>query len=81
VGNEQDEQNERLKRIADQLEQLEALNTDAREELLVAGSEMVQRAIRNHQIAVAASEQARADRSLAEPSTAQKPTRKCGNDR
>ena len=40
---------------------------DAREELLVAASEMVQRAIRDHRMAVAASEQARADSSLTRP--------------
>jgi hypothetical protein len=55
VGSEQDEHNQRLKRFADQLEQLDTLNADARDELLVAASEMVERAIRNHRMAVAAS--------------------------
>jgi hypothetical protein len=71
VSNEQDEHNERLKRFAEQLAELELLNADAREESLVVASEMVQRAIRNHRMAVAASEQARADRSRARSNTAQ----------
>jgi hypothetical protein len=76
VGSEQDEHNERLKRFADRLEQLETLNADARDELLVAASEMVERAIRNDRMAVAASKQARADRMIARPSTAERHTRK-----